>query len=205
MRRPRACAYSPVNNWTEAEVATSSTWRESQTILLFLQIHAKKIQNSSLKWYSDNQAVPSILHKGSMKQDLNICAMGIFQLCLEFNIQLSVDWVPRENNVVADSLSKLVDTDDWAIAKNIFAFLSQRYGPFSIDLFASSSSKQLDRFYSRFWCPGSLGVDSFAYNWANEHCWVVPPPKLVPRVLTHMKTCKTRGLMIVPRWQSAMF
>ena len=109
-----------IHSWTENEKLMSSTWREAQTILLYIRIHALRFKGGKLKWYSDNQGVPPILHKGSMKPDLNLIAMGILQLCIEHDIQLSVDWIPRDENAVADTLSKLVDSDDWAIANNVF-------------------------------------------------------------------------------------
>jgi hypothetical protein len=193
-----------IHLWTQNETLMSSTWREAQTILLYLRIHALRFKGGKLKWYSDNQGVPPILHKGSMKPDLNLIAMGILQLCIEHDIQISVDWIPRDQNAVADTLSKLIDSDDWAIANNVFQLINNKYGPFTLDPFASSTTAKVEKFYSRFWCPGSQGVDAFAYSWANENCWIVPPPKIVHKVLQHMKICKARGVMIIPRWQSAI-
>ena len=55
------------------------------------------------------------------------------------------------------------------------------------------------------WCYGAEGVDSFAFSWVGENCWIVPPPKLVPKVIKHMKQCHAKGVMVVLKWQSAIF
>ena len=91
------------------------------------------------------------------------------------------------------------------IFANIFQLLNCRHGPFTLDPFASNITKKVTKFYSRIWCQGSQGVDAFAYSWQNEVCWLVPPPKLIPRTIKHMRQCKARGILIVPKWQSAIF
>jgi hypothetical protein len=194
-----------VHHWTETEKLASSTWREAQAVVLFLEVHASRFKGSNLKWYTDNQGVPSVIKKGSMKEDLNLCAMQILQTCLAHKINVSIDWVPRTLNVEADELSKIIDQDDWQIQPHIFKFMNNKFGPFSIDLFASNLSHQTQKFYSKYWCQGTSGVDAFAFDWGKETCWVVPPPVLIPRVLRHMQSCQAEGVMIIPRWQSSVF
>jgi hypothetical protein len=194
-----------VHHWTESERNTSSTWRELQTVVLFLGLHALKFKGKAIKWYTDNQGVPRIVHKGSMVQALNLGALEILQCCLTHDIQISIDWVPRELNEEADALSKVMDRDDWGINENIFRYLSQTYGPCTIDLFASNLSHKVNRFYSKYWCVGALGVDSFAYDWSNEMCWIVPPPNLIPKVIAQCRRCKAKGILVTPKWKSAFF
>jgi hypothetical protein len=140
-----------------------------------------------------------------MKNDLNICALEIYADCLKHKIDISIDWVPREENEIADALSKTEDFDDWSIQDRIFNYLQKTYGRFTIDIFASNLSNKVDKFYSKYWCLGSLGVDAFAYNWEKEFCWLLPPPKLIPRTLKHMKRCKAIGILTIPRWMSAAY
>ena len=153
----------------------------------------------------DNQGVSSVVHKGSMCYDLNLCATNILQICLEKNIQLSIDWVPRDSNIEADALSKIIDSDDWSIQDHIFHLLNVRHGPFTLDAFASNITTHVPKFYSKFWCHGTAGVDAFAYTWRGENCWVVPPPKPVPLTIKHMKQCKAKGVLVVPRWQTSSY
>lgn len=55
------------------------------------------ISISFVKWYSNNTSVVYILKKGSLKKDLNLLAMAIFRECLEHNVVLELEQVPRIN------------------------------------------------------------------------------------------------------------
>ena len=69
----------------------------------------------------------------------------------------------------------------------------------SIDRFANYLNAKLPRFNSRFWNPGSEGIDSFVMDWARENNFVCLPVCLV---LLHMRNCKASGTLIVPAWHS---
>lgn len=43
------------------------------------------------------------------------------------------------------------------------------------------------------------------YKFADENCWVVPPPVVICRVIVHMKICKAFGTLIIPKWKSSLF
>jgi predicted CxxxxCH...CXXCH cytochrome family protein len=49
------------------------------------------------------------------------------------------------------------------------------------------------------------GVDAFAYSWRGENVWLVPPPKLVLRTVAHCKASKAQGILIIPKWTSAVY
>jgi len=194
-----------VHYWQTYEKNASSTWRELKTVALFLNLHENTFAGTAVTWYTDNQAVPIITYKGSMKTDLNQLALEIYKICLVKDIDLSLYWVPREENQIADDLSKIEDTEDWQVQRSIFEFLQKRYGTFTLDAFASNLSRKTDFFFSKYWCEGSSGVDAFSYSWKNETLWLVPPPRLIPKVIFHAKKCHAKGLLILPRWQSATF
>ena len=80
---------------------------------------------------------------------------------------------------VADYISRIRDFDDWMINPALFAFLDRAWGPHKVDCSADQYNKQLPRFHSRFWCPGSEAVDTFTVNWVNDVCWLMPPLHLV--------------------------
>lgn len=54
----------------------------------------------------------NIVHKDSKVHDLQVLAMSIFNICSENNITIFVRWIPREYNDKAETLSRIVDTDD---------------------------------------------------------------------------------------------
>lgn len=77
------------------------------------------------------------------------------------------------------------------------------WGPHTVDRFASLNSKQLDRFCSKWLCPGCESVDAFTLSWSGENNWLVPPVYLISRVLKHMSYYREFGTLIVPYWPSA--
>jgi hypothetical protein len=194
-----------IHHWKPEEKLRSSTWRELRAVDLFLAIHAKELSGLSVKWYTDNQAVPRILYKGSMVGNLQELALSVFTNCISYNVDLSVDWVPRTQNEAADELSKTPDPDDWSVQDRIFLMLSSMYGPFSIDCFASNLTHKLPRFFSKYWCEGTYGIDAFSYSWVDEFVWLVPPPPLIAKVISHCKLCRAKGVLIAPKWVSAAF
>ena len=194
-----------VHYWQEYEMQASSTWRELKTVSIYLTLHEQIFAGQAVTWYTDNQAVPIIAYKGSMKADLNFLALEIHKTCLIKDIELNLFWVPREQNELADELSKVEDTEDWQVQVHIFQFLQKRYKTFTLDPFASNLSAKTEKFFSKYWCRNSSGVDAFSYCWEDEILWLVPPPRLIARVLFHAKLSRGKGLLIVPKWQSAAY
>ncbi len=191
--------------WSPDEAKASSTYREIKAVYLVMQSIVSKLKSQRVKWFTDNKTVDIIVSKGSMKKHLQDIALKIFHLCIESQIHLEMQWVPRSENERADYLSKIIDNDDWGIADYVFQHLSSIWGPYDVDLFASYNNNKVARFYSRFWNPGSRGVDAFTMSWAEGNNWIVPPVYLVARVLQQLARGHCKAILIVPQWHSANF
>ena len=113
------------------------------------------------------------------------------------------EWIPRDLNIISDFASNNVDVDDFMLHPDIFAALDILWEPHTIDRFSSFRTRQITRFNSRWPNPCSEGIDAFAASWENENNLLFPPPKLIPRVLQHMKFTKSEGTLIAPQWESA--
>ena len=192
-------------NWLPDEAVQSSTWRELVAVGRVLEAVAHKLSNVRVRWFTDNQNVVRILQVGSAKSHIQVEALKVFKACIQYNIRLEPEWIPRERNELADYISRIVDYDDWQLDPAVFAMLNALWGPYSVDRFASSYNTQLVRFNSRFASPGTEAVDAFTVDWHGENNWWCPPPSLVPRVIRHMETCKAHGTLVVPCWESAPF
>jgi hypothetical protein len=192
-------------NWNEIELNQSSTWRELKCVQYALESFKLLLSDSTVKWFTDNQAVLSIVESGSMKLHLYHLALDIFECVKEQHINLEVEWIPRTLNEQADYLSKIIDYEDWKVKDIYFHSIQSYWGSLTIDCFASNENHKLPRYYSRFFSPGSLGVDCFAYSWHGEFCWLVPPISLIPRTIKHVQLCQCRGVLMVPVWPSSVF
>lgn len=64
----------------------------------------------------------------------------------------------------AGSYSRIFDNDDLSVSDHIFRYFKKVGGPYTIDVFANCKNNKTIRFYSKYWNPGSTGVDAFAYD-----------------------------------------
>ena len=112
--------------WNVGEQKQSSTWRELEAVRRVLEQSVDKIRDMSVEVFCDNQNVEHILQVGSKKRKLQNIAMSVKNFCSSNGILLKCHWIPREENVVADRLSKLSDCDDWSVRQNVFDYFDKR-------------------------------------------------------------------------------
>ena len=142
-------------------------------------------------------AAKTIVKNGSSKSKLQDWSEKIFEFCYDNQIDLSILWVPRNCLTYADFLSKEIDYNDWETSPKFFDFLNQKWGPFTIDCFADDSNTKALRFYSRYHCPKTLGVNAFHYNWSGENVFLVPPIHLIPITIRQIHLCRCNGVLLV--------
>ena len=194
-----------VGKFNEFEKATSSTSRELSAVRYILESFGSLLANESVQINIDNLSASRVLSVGSSKQHLQSIAIDIFKHCLKFNIQLQPNWVPREQNNIADYFSKYNDTDDWSIDEESFNVISKRFGPFTIDRFADNTNRKTLRFNSKYFCPGTESVNCFTNSWKGENNYLCPPISLIGSTIRHLKLCEAKGTLIVPVWPSAYY
>ncbi|PFX26398.1 hypothetical protein AWC38_SpisGene8944 [Stylophora pistillata] len=156
-------------NWDSLQMNQRSTWRELHCVSFALKSFAHLLSGCDVKWFTDNQAVPSIVHSGSMKEHLHILALDIFHTAKDNKIDIEVEWIPRTQNGRADYLSKILDYEDWTVKDCYFHAVTSVWGPCSVDCFASYKNCKVPRFYSKYFNPDSLVVSSLAFSWKIAH------------------------------------
>ena len=71
-------------------------------------------------FHVDAQNLLGVVNHGSPRLRLNDLARELFWFVLERRIVMTVEWVPRELNTLADDLSKLIIPDDWMLQRTLF-------------------------------------------------------------------------------------
>ena len=87
-----------------------------------------------MKFLVDSQSAARIIDTGSMKPELQWFATDIFHFCFKNNISLKIEWIPREQNVLADTASRMadiIDIEDWGLTPSFFTILEQIQNFFS--------------------------------------------------------------------------
>ena len=67
------------------------------------------------------------------------------------------------------------------------------WGVATIDGFASEKNQKPMRFNSKHVCPGTLGVDAFAFDWAGEFNWFLPPLYLIGTTIENFFSSTVQG------------
>ena len=187
------------------EKETSSTYRELLAVEQVLASLIDQLRHESVLWYTDNWNVSRILQVGSPKSYLQDLAMRIFSLCVRNDVYILPCWTPREDNQIADDISKHRDTDDWGIDDETFHFIQTTFGRMDIDRFADSHNAKLPRFDARYHCIGCETVNTFTADWSSSFNWLCPPIALIAATLKHARLCRAKSVLMVPEWPSAYF
>lgn len=191
--------------WSDTECGLSSTWRELEAVHRVLNSSLERLKGQRVLVHTDNKNVASILNIGSKKAHLQSIAVSVDNVCKQNKIHLDLKWVPRKENIEADFLSRCTDSDDWSVKTHVFDTLNRLWGPYSCDLFACNYNTKCNRFFSKYWCPGTAGVNAFNCNWARENGWLVPPPRLVTQCLSKIMNERCKCTLLVPIWRSSPY
>ena len=200
-----ACGEVASGEWSPLQARKSSTWRELRAACNTLEALGECFRGESCILKLDNQAAVHILQKGSRREELQQEALTAYALCREKAISLSAQWLPREENTLADLYSRVVDENDWMLSREWFLHLDERFGPHTVDCFATSRNNQLPRFFAKLWCPGCEGADAFTRPWEGENVWLVPPVHLILRTIRMMQYSECHGTLVAPLWKSAVW
>ena len=191
-------------NWSDFERSQSSTFHELLAVLLSLQAFIDSLLAQTVVWYTDNLNVARIVSIGSKVPALQRMALDIHRLCLIASVSIDMQWIPRDLNIIADDISKFVDLDDYSINDGVFYSLDELWGPHTCDRFACHYNAKLPKFNTRFFQPGTSGVNAFAQDWSNDN-WLCLPVCLTCKVLSHFKVSNAAGTLVVPLWRSEHF
>ena len=184
---------------------TSSTYRELLAVNSVLQSIINDLKHQTVLWFTDNQNVSRIIQAGSSKLHLQKLCIDIYNLCVKNDISIKPQWIPREQNQLADTFSKELDSDNWSIDNETFEYIQTNLGRFTIDRFADNENKKVQKFNSKNKCPNTSAVNAFTENWDKEFNWLCPPISMIGSTIAHAKLCKAKGVLFVPLWKSAYY
>jgi hypothetical protein len=169
---------------TEEEASWSSSQRELLAFQKVLEVEGELLCSKgpiTLWWLTDNTNVCKFLSKGSGRPYIMRQIFSLFKTACAMQLDIRPIWVSRDNPFLqhADGLSKMIDTDNWAVAQGDFDNLKSLFGPFTVDLFATAANAKVERFFSFTHECDCSAVDAFSADWVGELAYVAPPVSLV--------------------------
>jgi len=102
-------------------------------------------------------------------------------------------------------MSRVIDFDDYTIHDDVFDTLDRLWDPHTCDRFASYYNAKLTLFNSRYFQPGTGGINAFSQDWRYENNWLCPPVYLTYKVVEHLRVCRAVGTLVAPVWKSAHY
>ena len=196
--------------FTAEEFQSSSTMRELLALKnIYCSNVGDKFVGSSVTHYTDNQAVVQIIEHGSRKLHLLDIALDIFKACREKKISLSVEWRPREDELIqlADLGSKSFDTSAVTLNFSSFMLILNFFGiELQIDCMANGWNKKCLTYFSKFEEEGSAGINFFSQSLQpGINYYIFPPPSKIVASILHLHKFQTHGLMVLPVWKAASY
>jgi hypothetical protein len=167
----------------------------------------KPLSWTTLWWLTDNANVEKMLAKGSGKLRITRLVLEILWKGRELQYDMHPIWVSRDNPFLqkADCLSKGINSDNWSIDEPDFLQLSEQFGPFSVNLFATCDNRKVIRFYSRSFEKGNYGTDAFTQRWDGECIYATPPVTFAMRTTRKAAISDLNGIILVLLWKGARF
>ena len=68
-----------------------------------------------------------------MKPDLQDLALDLYIECLRNRLTLDIEWIPRIMNKEVDTISKVIDYDDWETTEFLFKELDRMWEAHTFD------------------------------------------------------------------------
>lgn len=192
--------------WTGEDTERHITFKELKAVRLCIESFLPHCCGRTVLLHEDNQSVVSVLtHLTSRSPAMMTELRKLWWLLDHHDIQLRVRYIRSAANVWADRLSReLASSDDFMLHPQEFRSLQHILRACTVDRFASSEDRLLDRYYSRFRDPGSRGLDALSQpdeDWQSEVNWCHPPPSLLNSLVQKSRQSGARATVLAPLWE----
>ena len=116
-------------------------------------------------------------------------------------VSLTVKYIASKDNSQADALSRGSPFDELVLRPAAFQALEQRFGPHTVDRYASLANAQLARFNTLLPDEAGEGATALSQRWEGENNYVFPPVSELPRVAQMLFEAPAVGAtLVVPYW-----
>ena len=193
----------------------SSVLRETTNAQLVMETiiahKSPQLQGGLLVYTGDNQGAIACLKKMMGKGKILAALKRVYEVAAAHEVALEFIWKPRESAEIrhADTLSRYIDTSDFALSQQIFQRLGRRWGFPTADIFAGETHKfhKHSKYYTLHYTPKTSGVDAMLQDWSGLTnsagrmlLWVFPPFHLVGAVIRKLLLHQTNAILLVPAW-----
>jgi hypothetical protein len=190
--------------WDRPWASTSINTRELGAVLFAVQTFAPQLRGKSILLRTDNTTTLSVVNSmGSRLPHLDKLARHLFFHLWRLKASIRAEYIHTSLNTTADRLSR-TSNEAWSLGRAAFGVLDSKFGPFTIDRYASHLNTQLPLFNSAFPQPGSLGSPALAQpDWGQHNNYCNPPWSQLLPLTKHLRRTGATATVIAPLWPSA--
>lgn len=188
--------------WRPRDRSNHITYLELLAVHRALQAFLTPLQGKSTLLWCDNQSVVHILtNRTTRSPEMMALLRRVWYLIDKAGIDLRVRWISTHENDYADALSRGAPHDHLAIGDAAWARLEQRFGPHTIDRYASVQSARLARFNTELPHPASQGAPALAQDWHGENNYAFPPLSELPALAQLVASQpQLQATIVAPHW-----
>eukprot|EP00873_Tetraselmis_striata_P011019 jgi/Tetstr1/431283/TSEL_020978.t1 len=161
--------------WSSADERPHITWKELKAVRLAVESFLPHLAGRNVLLHEDNQAVCHVLLGLTSRSPEMMAELRRLRCLLDSHgIHLRARFIRSAANIWADRLCRHLDSDDWQLDPLMFTELESRFGPHSIDRFASALNTLLPRYNAAWLDPTCEAVDSLHLpdaDWRRENNW----------------------------------
>jgi hypothetical protein len=135
----------------------------------------------------------------------------VMELQQELRDRRLINWVTHikgEDNPADKPSRTILGLAEYKLSSQVFQWMNNTWGPFTLDLFAARWNHQLPRYvtYTELTDPKAAGRDAMAWPLQNEtgviYCFPPPHKRLLVMLVQRLRLTRTRAVLILPIWQS---
>ena len=189
--------------WAGEEADWHINAKELMAAFLALKTLCPNEHGVHIRLHLDNTtSVLYVSKQGGKKWLLNSIARDLWIWAIERDIWVSAEHIPGVENIEADRASRkqFATETEWMLDPAVFIRVSDLFGPWDIDLFASRLNNQLPKYIAWNPDPGAVAIDAFTQTWHFTNAYVFPPFSLINRVLQQLQENQARATIIAPLW-----
>ena len=191
--------------WSDQEKLLHINLLEMKALFLGLQAFQEEVSGHHVTAMCDNSTVVAYVHKqgGTVSRALCLLTSRLLRWTESFDVHLDARYLPGENNVLADVLSRrgqVVGTE-WSLHPQVARALLRAWGNPSIDLFATCLNAKLPLYCLLVPDPQAVFEDAFRHPWDDLDLYAFPPFALVGRVIARVQqSSRVAMTLVAPLW-----
>ncbi|KAL9658538.1 hypothetical protein ABK040_006077 [Willaertia magna] len=189
-----------IGEWSNSMNHLHINEKELRAILeIFIMADMEKVylRGTNLLIRTNNMTALYYLRKGYRRIDsLTRIAREIWDVCHTNGWHIKkVNYIPSASNIIPDLISR---KSEWSTSRNLFLMLNEKFGPFTVDRFASVNNHHIAKFND--W---TFSRDAFKERWDLDINYIVPLLGLIVLTLVQIIKHKASSVLVIPEWTEA--